>query len=179
MCAFRPLEILLKKGAGTLMNVEQHTAHLSFLRFRRTAVTRLGQRDAKFLRDRPHRLGESDVLDLLHEAENVSRQPASEAVIELPRSMHGKRWRLLAMKGTQPRIILRPSLLQLDVIAHNADDVRLLLNRVREIAGVGHGWRVVRRNCESESREKEYIKAEGLRKNCGYRGIGVAAFGKG
>ena len=141
MCAFRPLEILLKKGAGTLMNVEQHTAHLSFLRFRRTAVTRLGQRDAKFLRDRPHRLGERNVLDLLHEAENVSRQPASEAVIKLPRGMHGKRWRLLTVKGTKPGIILRPSLLQLDVVAHNADDVRLLLDRVREIPGVGHGYR--------------------------------------
>src|SRR5207244_5297620 len=140
MCAFRPLEILLKKGAGTLMNVQQHAPHLSFLGFRRTAVTRLGQRDAEFLRDRPHRLGESNVLDLLHEAEDVSRQPASEAVIELPRGMHGKRWRLLTVKRTKPRIILRPSLLQLDVIPHNADDVRLLLDRVREIARVGHGW---------------------------------------
>src|SRR5207237_1049043 len=121
VCAFRPLEILLKKGAGTLMNVQQHTSHLSFPGFRRTAVTGFGQRDAKFLRDRPHRLGESNVLDLLHEAENVSRQPASEAVIELSRGMHGKRWRLFIVEGTKPRIILRPSLLQLDVVPHNAD----------------------------------------------------------
>src|SRR5438552_10154206 len=141
MCSFRPLEILLKKGAGTLMNVQQHASQLSFLCFRRTAVTRLGQRDAEFLRDRPHRLGESNVLDLLHETEDVSRQPTSEAVIELPRGMHGKRWRLLTVKGTKPGIILRPSLLQLDVVAHNADDVRLLLDRVREIPGVGHGYR--------------------------------------
>src|SRR5256885_2180779 len=108
MRAFRALEILLKKRAGTLMNVQQHTAYLGFLRFRRTAVTRLGQRDAKFLRDRPHRLGEGDVLDFLYEAEDVSRQPASEAVIELPRGMDGKRWRLLTMKRTKPGIILRP-----------------------------------------------------------------------
>src|SRR5256886_703113 len=140
MCAFRSLEILLKKGAGTLVNVQQHATQFSFLCFRRTAIPGLGQRDAEFLRDRPHRLGESDVLDLLHEAEDVSRQAASEAVIELPRGMHGKRWRLLTVKWTKPGIILRPSLLQLDVIAHNADDVRLLLDGVREIAGVGHGW---------------------------------------
>ena len=50
----------------------------------------------------------------------------------------------LWMKRIQPRKILRPRLLQFDVIADDADDVRLLLERVREIARVGHGmeWSV-------------------------------------
>ena len=63
---------------------------------------------------------------------------AAEAVIELARGVHGKRRRLLAVKGTQPGVVLRPGLFQLDVVADDADDVRLLLDRVREIARVGH-----------------------------------------
>ena len=81
----------------------------------------------------------STELNWTIDAERVPVLAAPEAVVELLRSTHGKRWRLLTVKGTKPRIILRPSLLQLDVIAHNPDDVRLLLDRVREIAGVGHG----------------------------------------
>ena len=42
------------------------------------------------------------------------------------------------MKRTKPREILRPDFFQLDVVADDADDIRLLLDRVREIAGVGH-----------------------------------------
>ena len=42
------------------------------------------------------------------------------------------------MKRTKPGVVLRPSLLQLDVVAHNANDVRLLFNGFLEVAGVGH-----------------------------------------
>ena len=81
------------------------------------------------------------------------------------------------MKWAETGIILRARLFQRDIVAHNADDVRLLLDRVREIARVGHGWRVVRRNCEAENRLGEYSRSKGLRKNCGYQGIVVNAFG--
>src|SRR5207302_1584112 len=83
---------------------------------------------------RSHRLRKGNVLYFLHEAEHIARRPAPETVKELPRGMHRERRCLLAMKRTQPRKILRPRLLQLDVIAHHADDIRLLLERVREIA---------------------------------------------
>ena len=43
------------------------------------------------------------------------------------------------MKGAEAGVVLRPGLLQFDVVADDADDVRLLLDRVCEIAGVGHG----------------------------------------
>src|SRR3954470_3255939 len=42
------------------------------------------------------------------------------------------------MERTQPAEILRACLLQRDVIAHDADDVRLLLHRICEIAGLRH-----------------------------------------
>src|ERR1019366_2444111 len=92
-------------------------------------------------RPQPHRFGEGDVLDLLDEAEHVSRDAAAEAVIELARGVHGKRRRLLAMKWTKSRIVLRPLFLQLDVVADDADDVRLLLHGFFEIFRAGHGWR--------------------------------------
>ena len=53
--------------------------------------------------------------------------------------MDAKRWALLLMKGTQPGEVLRSSLLQLDVIAHHTDDIRLLFDDVREITRVSHG----------------------------------------
>ena len=42
------------------------------------------------------------------------------------------------MKWTQPRPVLRTRLPELDVIADDANDVRLLLQDVREITGIGH-----------------------------------------
>ncbi len=82
--------------------------------------------------------GKRNVLDLLDEAENVSRIPAAKAVKKLARSVDGERRRLLAMKRTQPGKVLRPRLPQFDVVAHDADDVRLLLERLLEVVGRGH-----------------------------------------
>ena len=42
------------------------------------------------------------------------------------------------MEGAESREILGSGFLELDVVADNADDVCLLLDRVCEIAGVGH-----------------------------------------
>ena len=42
------------------------------------------------------------------------------------------------MKRAEPGVVLGASLLQLDVVADDADDIRLLLDRVREIARVRH-----------------------------------------
>ena len=42
------------------------------------------------------------------------------------------------MERAQTGVVLRPGFAQLDVVAHHADDVRLLLYRVCKIAGVGH-----------------------------------------
>jgi hypothetical protein len=42
------------------------------------------------------------------------------------------------VEGTEPGEILSSGLLELDVVADDADDIRLLLDRVREIARVRH-----------------------------------------
>jgi hypothetical protein len=104
-------------------------------RLARAGILRLGQRYAKLLRDVANGFGESDVLQLLHEAEHVTGNAAAEAVEELARGVDGKRRRLFLVEGAQAGIILRPGFFQLHVLADDADDVSLLLDRGREIAG--------------------------------------------
>src|SRR5271165_2854683 len=53
------------------------------------------------------------------------------------------------MKRTQPGVVLRAGFAQLDVLAHNADDVSLLLDGARKIAGTRH-WILV---CSKETRD--------------------------
>lgn len=50
----------------------------------------------------------------------------------------GERWRFFTVEGAESGVILGAGLLELDVIADDADDIRLLLEGVREIAGVRH-----------------------------------------
>ena len=47
------------------------------------------------------------------------------------------------MKGTKPGEILRASLLQLDVVADDADDIRLLLEAFFEVVGGSHRGRTL------------------------------------
>jgi hypothetical protein len=53
--------------------------------------------------------------------------------------MDRKRRRLLAVKWAKPGIVLRASPLQLDVVADDADDIRLLLDYLFEIFS-RHEW---------------------------------------
>ncbi len=119
------------------MDIEQRHAHLRFARFLRATELDLGHGHAELLRDQPDGLRKRNVLDFLHKREHVSRHAASEAVKELPRGVHGERRRLLVMKRTEAGKILRARLLELDVVADNANDVGLLLERVFEVGG-GH-----------------------------------------
>src|SRR5258708_39496648 len=120
------------------MHVDELAAPPRLLRLSGRAVLGLGQGEAQLLRHQADGLGKTDVLDLLHEAENVAGNAAAKAMIELARGVDGKRRRLLLVERTQPGKVLRSRLLQLDVVAHNADDIRLLLDRECEIAGVSH-----------------------------------------
>jgi hypothetical protein len=55
------------------------------------------------------------------------------------------------VEGAKPREILRPGLLELDVVANDADDIRLLLNDFFEVGSVGHGVKTIpRRNSEGK-----------------------------
>src|SRR5712671_5840221 len=117
------------------MHVEQLPAQFSFCCFGWPAELLFGQFNPEFLRDRTHRFGKGDVLDLLHEAEDIARCAAAKTMKKLFGCMNRKRWRLFLMKGAEAAKVLRARLFQRDVIADDADNVSLLLHGICEIAG--------------------------------------------
>ena len=120
------------------MHFEQYRPKLGIFCLRRTAVNGFGKGDAQLLRDQPDRFRKSDVLDFLDEGENVTLGGTSETIKKLARGVNRKRRRLLAVKWTKPGKILRAGFSQFDVVAHDADDVRLLFNGFFKISGFGH-----------------------------------------
>ncbi len=85
--------------------------------------------DAAFIGDRAHGLHEIAFIHLHDELEHISAHTAAEAVIDLLHRMHRKRRRLFGMKRAEPRKVL-PILFQAHILAHHADDVRLLLHAI-------------------------------------------------
>ena len=123
------------------MDFEQDSAQPGFFCLDRAAVIDFGQRDAQLLGDGPYGLGKRDVFNLLNEAEDITGRSTTEAVIELARGVNRERRSLLVVEGAKAGIILRAGLFQPNVVADDADNVRLLLERVREVAWVSHDWR--------------------------------------
>jgi hypothetical protein len=138
---FGTAEALLEKCNRTLVDFDQHRTQLGFLCFSGTAVAKFGKRNPELLGHRSHSFREGDIFDLLDEAKDVSRNATSKTVKELAGSVDGKRRRFFVVEGAKPREILRPGLLELDVVANDADDIRLLLNDFFEIFNAGHGWK--------------------------------------
>src|SRR5262249_48001221 len=138
MRALGATQALLKKRCGALVDFEQRASQFRFMRPSRSTKRGLRQRDIEFLRDRPHSLRESDVLNLLNEAEDVSLGAASEAIEELARLVDVERWRFFVMKRALAGKILRSRLLELHIVAHDADNVGLLFEGVGEVSGVSH-----------------------------------------
>ena len=124
--------MFLEEHCGVLVQIHQLSAQLRFFGFRRRAGRLLGKRDAKFFGDDFDGLRKSDVVDFLHEAEDVAGSAASEAVEELAGGVDGKRRRLLLVEWAEPGKILRPGFFQLHVIADQPDDIGLLLDGFRE-----------------------------------------------
>src|SRR5208337_559503 len=130
-----PPQTFLEKRGSAHMHVDEHHANVSVAGLLRTGKRDLGHGHAQLLSNQPKGFREGDVLDLLDKGEDISRLSAAKAVIKLPCGMHRKRRRLLGMKRTKPRKVLRPSLLQLDVVANDANDIRLLLEGLFEVVG--------------------------------------------
>ena len=115
------------------MQIEQLAALAALLRFFRRGEFPLGQRDAALLGDGFDCFGKADVVNLLHEGEDVARLVAAEAVVELACCVNGKRGRLFPVEGAKSDIVLPAGFLQRDVFADDADDVRLLLDELGEV----------------------------------------------
>src|SRR5947209_4775984 len=127
----RALELLHKKRRRLAMHLHQRRALLVFAAFFRRTLAGTRNRNAALFRNDSHRVGEFAFLHLPHEAEDVTADAASETVINLLHRMDRERRRLLRMKRAEPRKIL-PALFQADVLAHHADNVRLLLHTLRK-----------------------------------------------
>ena len=95
--------------------------------------SRLGQGNAALLGHDFHGFGKADVLDLLHEGENIARLVAAETMVELAHRVHGKGCGLFPVKGTKADVVLASGFFQRDVFADDADDVRLLLYELSKV----------------------------------------------
>ena len=115
------------------MQIEQFAALAALLRLFRRGEFPFGQRDAAFLGDDFNGFRKADILNLLHEGEDIARLVAAEAMVELAHRMHGKRRRFFPVKGAKAGVVLRAGLLQRDVFADDPDDVRLLLYELGEV----------------------------------------------
>ena len=124
-------ELLDEKRLCFAMHFNQCGALLIFFALFRRALLGARNGNAAFFRHDANGVRKFALLHLHHKTENVAALAAPEAVIDLASGMNVERRSLLRMKRAEPAEIL-PGLLELDVFAHHADDVRLLLDAIRE-----------------------------------------------
>ncbi len=79
-------------------------------------------------------LGEGEVLDLLHERDDVAALAAAEAVVAADGRAHGEARGLLVVEGAQALERAHPGRAQGHVVAHDVLDGRALLDR-RDVLG--------------------------------------------
>jgi len=122
------------------VDFQQRRPQLRVFGFGLGAERLLGHWNPELLRDCPNRFRKGNVLDFLNKTEHVPGSLAAKAVVKLARSMHRERRRLLLMKRAQTGVVLRARFPQTDVSAHDADDVSLLLESLREVGGESHEY---------------------------------------
>ena len=120
-----------KKRGRFAVHLEQRGALMLLAALLGRTVAAVGDGDAAFFGHGAHRVQEIALIHLHHEFENVAADAAAEAVVDLLHGMHGERRRFLGMKRAQADEILA-AFFQAHVFADHADDVRLLLDLVRE-----------------------------------------------
>ena len=123
-------QLLLKEDAGALVNVDQSAA-LFRLRApppaRSSCIFGIGMLSFSAIR----RTASGKVMFSIFctKLKTSPEAPQPKQWKNWPRGVHRERRRLFLMKRAQPLKVLRAALAQLDVLAHNADDVGLLLER--------------------------------------------------
>ena len=130
---FGRLEIRLEVLRRSLVDVDELTTKAGFAGLFRRAELALGQRDAALGGDDTNSLGETDVLELHDEGEDVALLVAAEAVEVAVVGVDRERTGLLFVKRTEPGVVLRAGLAQLDVVADDFDDIGLLLDGLGEV----------------------------------------------
>src|SRR5579872_2699259 len=113
------------------MHFDKRGALLIFAALFGRTFARLGNADATLFGDGAHSFGKRGFVHLHHELKNVAALAAAEAMVELLGGVNGERRRFFLMKGAEAAEILA-TLFQADVFADDANDVRLLLDAIRE-----------------------------------------------
>src|SRR5579859_3689242 len=115
------------------MQFEQFAALAIFLGLFGGGEFPLREWNARLLRHDFNGFGKADVLHFLHEGENVARLVAAETMVELAHRVDGEGRGFLAVEGTQSDVVLPTGFLQRDVLADDADYVRLLLYELGKV----------------------------------------------
>src|SRR5262245_425730 len=127
----RAFELLDEVRLRFPVNFKKYPALLIFAALFGRTLFRAGKRDAAFLGNDPHGFGKWAFLHLHHKLEDVAALAAAETMVNLPGRMHVEGRRLFRVKRAKAAEIL-PGFFQLDVFAYDADDIRLLLDLLRE-----------------------------------------------
>ena len=124
-------EVLGEKCSARRDGFRRERALLIFAAFFGRAIARCRNGDAAFFGDNADGFGKRALFHFHDKFEDVAADVAAEAVVDLAQGMNVKRRRFLGVERAESAKIL-PRLLQLDVFADHANDVRLLLNTIRE-----------------------------------------------
>src|SRR5579864_2215055 len=113
------------------MHFDQRGALLIFAALLGRTFARLRNADAAFFSDGAHRFRKRGLVHLHHELKNVAALAAAEAVVKLLGGVNGEGRRFFLMEWAKAAEILA-AFFQANVFADDADDVRLLLDAIRE-----------------------------------------------
>ncbi len=127
----RGFKLLGEKCLGYAMHFDECGALLILFAFFGRALFGLRDGDAAFFGDDANRFWKRTLFHFHNELEDVATDAAAKAMVNLFGRVDGKRRRFFRVEWAKAGEILA-ALLQAHVFADDADDVRLLLNAIRE-----------------------------------------------
>ena len=113
------------------MHFDKRRTLLIFAALLGRTFARLWNADAAFFSNGADGFGKRGLVHLHHELEDVAALAAAEAMVELLGGVNGEGRRFLLMERAKAAEILA-AFFQANVFADDADDVRLLLDAIRE-----------------------------------------------
>ena len=151
MCFLTP-QLLAVELLGDAVGVQESLAFARLLRAHARAALLVVERDPRLLREHFHGLGEGQVVDLLHEGDDVATLAASKTVEHAQVGAHVEGGGALIVEGTQPLERADPGALEGDMLADDILDPGALTHRLdilapdqsRHRAIVGEGADILR-----------------------------------
>src|SRR5262245_14788409 len=127
----RPFQLFDKIGLRFLVNLNQHSALLILATLFRGTFLGARKGNSAFFGNDAHGFRKRALLHFHDEFKDVAALAAAETVVNLLCRMNVERRGFLRMEWAEPAKILA-GLFQLDVFTDHADDIRLLLDFLRQ-----------------------------------------------